>query len=165
MKLIKPQELNTVVTLTCFWRAVQQYPKAYIWFNDEAHFDLNGYMNKQNICVWASEHHHNKMETPLHPEKCMLWCTLSTSWAIFFGDTVTAGHYLHVPQEECLPFLKGMCVSFRWTFFQQDRALPHTSNLMLNVLSEHFDNRVLSYHFPEQLGYGWSWPPYSLGRF
>jgi hypothetical protein len=50
-----------------------------IWFNDEAHFDLNGCVNNQNICVWASEHHHNIMETPLHPEKCTVWCALSTS--------------------------------------------------------------------------------------
>jgi hypothetical protein len=72
----------------------------------------------------------------------------------FLGvGTLTADHYLHVPQEEFLPFLKGMCVSFRETFFLQDRALPHTSNSALNVLSEHFDNGVLLFHFPEWSGF------------
>jgi hypothetical protein len=47
----------------------------------------------------ASEQLHNIMETPLHPQKCTLWNTLSTSGnvgSIFFSDTVTADHYLHV---------------------------------------------------------------------
>jgi hypothetical protein len=40
-----------------------------IWFSDEAHFHLNSYVNNQNMCVWASKHQHNIMETLLHSQK------------------------------------------------------------------------------------------------
>jgi hypothetical protein len=99
-----------------------------IWFSDEAHFHLNGYVNRQNMLLWASQHLHNIMETPLHPQKCTVWCTLSTSGGVgpmFFDDTVTADCYLHVLQEEFFLFLQGMGVTFRETFFQQDGARPH----------------------------------------
>jgi hypothetical protein len=43
-------------------------------------------------------------------------------WTDFLNSTVTADHYLSVLQEEFLLCLQGMGVSFRKTFFQQDRA-------------------------------------------
>jgi hypothetical protein len=47
-----------------------------IWLSDEAHFHLSGFVNKQNMRVWASEHPHNIMETPLHPQdaRCVALC-------------------------------------------------------------------------------------------
>jgi hypothetical protein len=51
----------------------------------------------------------------------MVWCALSTSGTvgqIFFDNTVTADHYLHVCQEEFFLFLQGMGVNFRETFLQ-----------------------------------------------
>jgi hypothetical protein len=70
-----------------------------MWFSDEANFHLNGCVNKQNINVWASDHLHNIMETYLQPEKCSVWCFLSSGGIVgpvFFDDTVIADHYLHV---------------------------------------------------------------------
>jgi hypothetical protein len=40
-----------------------------IWFSDEAHFHMNGYVNKRNRRPWASEHPHIIKETPLRPGK------------------------------------------------------------------------------------------------
>ncbi|GFT28766.1 hypothetical protein TNCV_3584931 [Trichonephila clavipes] len=50
-----------------------------ISFSDEAHFWLNGYVNKQNcrIC-WSEANPQVYVETPLHPEKLTVWCAL---WA------------------------------------------------------------------------------------
>jgi hypothetical protein len=59
------------------------------------------------------------METPLHTEKCTAWCALPKGGIvgpIFFDDTVTADHYLHV---------------------HQDGAWPYTVNAVLDVLNEH----------------------------
>jgi hypothetical protein len=61
----------------------------------------------------------------------------------FFANTVTADHYLFFLQEEFLPFLQGMGVSFGETFFQQVRARPHTVNAVLDVLNENFDGSVV----------------------
>ncbi|GFU54568.1 hypothetical protein TNCV_3025161 [Trichonephila clavipes] len=45
---------------------------------DEAHFWLNGYVNKQNCCVWSEANPEVYVETPLHPEKLTVRCAL---WA------------------------------------------------------------------------------------
>ncbi|GFV52742.1 hypothetical protein TNCV_2874131 [Trichonephila clavipes] len=49
-----------------------------ILFSDEAHFWLNGYVNKQNCRIWSEANPQVYAETPLHPEKLTVWCAL---WA------------------------------------------------------------------------------------
>ncbi|GFT19158.1 uncharacterized protein TNCV_302921 [Trichonephila clavipes] len=49
-----------------------------ILFSDEAHFWLNGYVNKQNCHIWSEANPQVYAETPLHPEKLTVWCAL---WA------------------------------------------------------------------------------------
>ncbi|GFX04918.1 hypothetical protein TNCV_2249011 [Trichonephila clavipes] len=44
-----------------------------ILFSDEAHFWLNGYVNKQ---IWSEANPQVYVETPLHPEKLTVWCAL-----------------------------------------------------------------------------------------
>jgi hypothetical protein len=54
MSLLKPEELTSVVT-KMFLVDNPAVPQS-IWFGDEAHFKLNGYVNKQNMHVWVSDH-------------------------------------------------------------------------------------------------------------
>ncbi|GFX60611.1 uncharacterized protein TNCV_3061841 [Trichonephila clavipes] len=49
-----------------------------ILFSDEAHFWLNGYVNKQNCRIWSEANPQLYVETPLYPGKLTVWCTL---WA------------------------------------------------------------------------------------
>ncbi|GFX69115.1 hypothetical protein TNCV_4946141 [Trichonephila clavipes] len=49
-----------------------------ILFGDEAHFWVNGYVNKQNCRIWSEANPQVYVETPLHPEKLTVWCAL---WA------------------------------------------------------------------------------------
>ncbi|GFV03899.1 uncharacterized protein TNCV_113441 [Trichonephila clavipes] len=49
-----------------------------ILFSDEAHFWLNGYVNKQNCRILSEANPQVCVETPLHPEKLTVWCAL---WA------------------------------------------------------------------------------------
>ncbi|GFY01769.1 hypothetical protein TNCV_1467611 [Trichonephila clavipes] len=49
-----------------------------ILFSDEAHFWLNGYINKQNCRIWSEANPQVYVKTPLHPEKLTVWCAL---WA------------------------------------------------------------------------------------
>ncbi|GFU73781.1 hypothetical protein TNCV_554101 [Trichonephila clavipes] len=49
-----------------------------ILFSDEAHFWLNGYVNKPNCRIWSEANPQVYVETPLHPEKLTVWCAL---WA------------------------------------------------------------------------------------
>ncbi|GFW28276.1 mariner transposase [Trichonephila clavipes] len=49
-----------------------------ILFSNEAHFWLNGYVNKQNCRIWSEANPQVYVETTLHPEKLTVWCAL---WA------------------------------------------------------------------------------------
>ncbi|GFW65140.1 hypothetical protein TNCV_394061 [Trichonephila clavipes] len=49
-----------------------------VLFSDEAHFWLNGYVNKQNCRIWSEANPQVYVETPLHPETLTVWCAL---WA------------------------------------------------------------------------------------
>ncbi|GFX05666.1 hypothetical protein TNCV_3435701 [Trichonephila clavipes] len=46
--------------------------------SDEAHFWLNGYVNKQNCRIWSEANPQVYVETLLHQEKLTVWCAL---WA------------------------------------------------------------------------------------
>ncbi|GFV03168.1 hypothetical protein TNCV_4017651 [Trichonephila clavipes] len=49
-----------------------------ILFSDEAHYWLDGYVNKQNCRIWSEANPQVYAETSLHPEKLTVWCSL---WA------------------------------------------------------------------------------------
>ncbi|GFV54555.1 uncharacterized protein TNCV_955381 [Trichonephila clavipes] len=49
-----------------------------VLFSDEAHYWLNGYVNKQNCRIWSVAKPQVYVEIPLHPEKLTVWCAL---WA------------------------------------------------------------------------------------
>ncbi|GFT82707.1 uncharacterized protein TNCV_1784531 [Trichonephila clavipes] len=44
-----------------------------ILFSDEAHFWLNGYVNKQKCHIWSEANPQVYVETPLHPENLTVW--------------------------------------------------------------------------------------------
>ncbi|GFV27080.1 putative DD41D transposase [Trichonephila clavipes] len=49
-----------------------------ILFSNEAHFWLNGYVNKQNCRIWSEANPQVYVESSLHLEKLTVWCAL---WA------------------------------------------------------------------------------------
>ncbi|GFV99182.1 hypothetical protein TNCV_1511551 [Trichonephila clavipes] len=70
-----------------FWNSYLEQAMTRYWLqesktasqqDDEAHFWLNGYVNKQNCHIWSEANPQVYVETPLHPEKLTVWCAL---WA------------------------------------------------------------------------------------
>ncbi|GFU60555.1 hypothetical protein TNCV_1729861 [Trichonephila clavipes] len=61
-----------------------------ILFSDEAHFWLNGYVNKQNCRIWSEANPQVYIETPLHPEKLTVWCALWAGGIIVSSKTMKA---------------------------------------------------------------------------
>ncbi|GFX40800.1 uncharacterized protein TNCV_3760241 [Trichonephila clavipes] len=51
-----------------------------ILFRDEAHFWLNGYVNKQNCRIWSEANPQVYVETPLHPEKLTICNHVQELW-------------------------------------------------------------------------------------
>ena len=45
-----------------------------IIFSDEAHFDLGGYVNKQNCSISGTENPHAYIEKPMHPKRVTVCC-------------------------------------------------------------------------------------------
>ena len=43
-------------------------------FSDEAYFDLDGYVIKQNCRIWGTENPHAYIEKPIHPKRVTVWC-------------------------------------------------------------------------------------------
>src|SRR6185437_1012909 len=136
-----------------------------IWFSDEAHFWLNGYVNKQNMRFWAAEQPNETVCRPLHPQKTTVWCAISSTaiyGPIFIHETINAERYRDEILEPFIEFLKSHNeVDIESAYFQQDGARPHTANLTLDLLHDAFGNRVLSNRYPERFAVGHHWPPYS----
>jgi hypothetical protein len=45
-----------------------------IIFSDEAHFQLDGYVNTQNCRIWGTENPRVIHEKPLHAQRASVWC-------------------------------------------------------------------------------------------
>lgn len=133
-----------------------------IIFSDEAHFWLNGFVNKQNMRYWAESNPHVIHEAPLHPEKITVWCGLHAGGVIgpyFFVDendrhvTVNGNRYRDMINDYFWPQLNGMDSDDMW--FQQDGATSHTAHVTIDLLKSKFDERVISRNGPVE------WPPRS----
>ncbi|GFV24659.1 DUF4817 domain-containing protein [Trichonephila clavipes] len=107
-----------------------------ILFSDEAHFWLNGYVNKQNCRIWSEANPQVYVETPLHPEKLTVWCAL---WA---GGII--GPYFSKNDE-----------GHNKLWFQQDGATCHTARATIDLLKDTFGDRLISRFGPV------NWPPRS----
>ncbi|GFV20350.1 transposable element Tc3 transposase [Trichonephila clavipes] len=133
-----------------------------ILFSDEAHFLLNGYVNKQNCRIWSEANPQVYVETPLHPEKLTVWCALWAGGIIgpyFFKNdeghnaTVNGDRYRAVVTNCFIPELNNQDVQELW--FQQDGATCHTARATIDLLKDTFGDRLISRFGPV------NWPPRS----
>ncbi|GFS70906.1 hypothetical protein TNCV_2719831 [Trichonephila clavipes] len=109
-----------------------------ILFSDEAHFWLNGYVNKQNCRIWSEANPQVYVETPLHPEKLTVWCAL---WA---GGILLQKR--RRPQRAVVPTQHVT---------QHDGATCHTARAKIDLLKDTFGDRLISRFGPV------NWPPRS----
>ncbi|GFW28834.1 transposable element Tcb2 transposase [Trichonephila clavipes] len=133
-----------------------------ILFSDEAHFWLNGYVNKQNCRIWSEANPQVYVETPLHSEKLTVWCALWAGGIIgpyFFkndeGHNVTGNgdRYRAMITNFFIPELNNHDVQELW--FQQDGATCHTARATIDLLKDTFGDRLISRFGPV------NWPPRS----
>ncbi|GFV04455.1 putative DD41D transposase [Trichonephila clavipes] len=122
-----------------------------ILFSDEAHFWLNGCVNKQNCCIWSEVNPQVYVETPLHKKKLTVWCALWAGGIIglyFFKNddghnvTVNGDRYRAMITNFFIPELNNHDVQELW--FQQDGATCHTARARIDLLKDTFDDRLIS---------------------
>lgn len=120
---------------------------------DESHFQLHGERNKQNLRFWAAENPHIIVEQELHPQKVTVWCGICSFGILgpyFFEDergnpvTVNSERYVEMLQTFLLDAIRQLQLPLDVTWYQQDGARPHTSNMSMEVLREMFPGRLLS---------------------
>ncbi|GFV32494.1 uncharacterized protein TNCV_1677801 [Trichonephila clavipes] len=109
--------------------------------NFEAHFWLNGYVNKQNCRIWSEENPQVYVETPLHPEKLTVWCALWAGGILLQNDeghnvTVNCDRYRDMITNFFIPELNNHDVQELW--FQQDAATCHTARTTIDLLKDTF---------------------------
>ncbi|GFT95711.1 putative DD41D transposase [Trichonephila clavipes] len=105
-----------------------------ILFSDEAHFWLNGYVNKQNCRIWSEANPQVYVETPLHPEK-LTGALYGLVESFFKNDegrnvTVNGDRYRAMITNFFIPELNNHDVQELW--FQQDGATCHTARATID---------------------------------
>ena len=111
-----------------------------IIFSDEAHFDLGGYVNKQNCRICCTQNPHAYIEKPAHPKRVTVWCE-------FWSRGIIGSFVFENEQGEAVT-VNGDCYStmlneFLFTkieeedigniWFEQDGATCHTAEATLDV--------------------------------
>ncbi|GFX68462.1 zinc transporter 9 [Trichonephila clavipes] len=122
-----------------------------ILFSDEAHFWLNGYVNKKNCRIWSEANPQVYVETLLHPEKLTVWCALWAGGIIgpyFFKNneghnvTVNGDWYRAMITNFFIPELNNHDVQELW--FQQDSATCHTARATIDLLKDTLGDHLIS---------------------
>lgn len=133
-----------------------------IFFSDEAHFQVGGYVNKQNCRIWGSENPQVIQERPMHPPRVTVWCALWSGGVVgpyFFENdkgvavTVNSERYGRMIEDFLWPKLEDFDREDMW--FQQDGATCHTTRANLTLLRKKFSGRIIS-RFGDI-----NWPPRS----
>jgi len=124
-----------------------------IFFSDEAHFHLNGHVNRQNCRYWSDTNPKLKHQKPLHSPKVTVWAALSARGIIgpyFYEDqrgnavTVNTERYIAMLQNFFAPALQDFDGFNQRSWFQQDGATCHISNDSLSAVREIFGQKVIS---------------------
>lgn len=122
-----------------------------IFFSDEAHFHLGGYVNTQNCRHWGSENPRVVVEKPMHPLRVTVWCALWSGGVIgpyFFENdegrtvTVNSDRYGQMLTSYFLPAIEDMDTDNMW--FQQDGATCHTTRDNMAIIRSRFEQRLIS---------------------
>ena len=102
--------------------------------SDEAHFDLGGYANKQNCCIWGTDNLHAYIEKLTHPKQVTVWCEFwfrSIIGPFFFENkqgeavTVNGDRYRAILSEFLFIKIEEEDIGHIW--FQQDGATCQTA--------------------------------------
>jgi len=123
-----------------------------LMMSDEAHFHLDGYVNKQNCRFWVAENPRELHQRPLHNANLSVWCGISTVGIVgpyFFEDegatvTVTSGGYVEMLSNFLRPQLRSLRVNMEEMWFQQDGATAHTARASMTVFRQMFPQHVVS---------------------
>jgi len=131
----------------------EEDPELVIVTSDEAHFHLNGNVNKQNFRSWSPMNPRQLHERPLHCDKVTVWAAVAKFGVIgpyFFEEngrsvTVNSARYVAIIRVFLLPALRRRRLNRFRIWFQQDGATAHTSREAMAELRRLFPGKLLSH--------------------
>lgn len=115
--------------------------------SDEARFDTNGNVNKQNWRYWSESNPHLAQEKQTYPDAVTVWAAVSAQGVIgpyFFEGTVNSKSYCRMVKGFLLKRLSSTGLPINKLWFQQDGAKPHTAKASIAQLKQIFGNRIIS---------------------
>jgi hypothetical protein len=118
-----------------------------VWFSDEAHFHLDGVVNKRNMQFWVSENSCVIHEKVHHAPRIRVWVSLSSHvllGPVFYEESVNSDYYLSMLHNTSVPQLLATGLPLQSQWFMQDVARPNTANVVLDFLLDDFDSHVIS---------------------
>lgn len=96
-QVLTPAKQGRVEFTRTFYQMIYsgQLANEQLIFTDEAHFRLDGYVNKQNHRFWGALNPYFSVSKPLHPLKLTAWAAISYDkiYITFFTDNVTGESY------------------------------------------------------------------------
>jgi hypothetical protein len=107
--------------------------------SDEAHFHLNGFVNKQNFRIWGLENPREIMQHESHPLYCTVWAGITSEEIIgpyFLEDEkstsirVNSDSYSRMIRN----FLVPRIIDKPDMWFQQDGVTGNISRNSMNIL-------------------------------
>lgn len=118
------------------------FPSKVFW-SDEAHFKLNGHVNRHNSIYWATENPHVEIQRDVNTPGITVWAAICSDGLIgpfFFSGNVSGESYVSLLNDEFFPAVRDRAdIQDMW--FQQDGAPAHYSNLARRWLDEKFSNQ------------------------
>ena len=131
---------------------------AELTWSDEAHFHLDGGVNRHNCRYWAPENPQWVVEQSLHSPRTTAWAAIwqgGVYGPFFFDGTVNKERYLQMLQKEFWPVVvaEGRANEI---LFMQDGAPPHWGTTVREWLSEQMPQRWMGRDSPNL-----PWPPRS----
>ena len=153
-QMLKPTDLERRVKF-CKWLLERVEENSdflgKLFMSDEAHFSLNGHVNKQNMRFWATENPHQTKEVPLHSERVTVWCGFMENGIIgpyYFENennqavTVNGQRYKDMLNNFLIPAIERM--NLEDLYFQQDGATCHTTRENMAILRSQFPGQLIS---------------------
>ena len=113
-----------------------------LMMSDEAHFQLDGYFNKQNCRFWAAQNPRELHQRPLRTAKVSVYCGISNVGIVgpyFFEEegatvTVISERFVEMQRNFLRPQLRSIRINMEEMWFQQDGATAHTARASMTVV-------------------------------
>jgi len=118
----------------------------WICFSDEATFELNGSVNRQNMRYWADENPHWMRDSHTqYPQKVNVWAGIILNRIIgpfFIEGNINSQNYCNLLRNQVIPAIEDIVGdAFHNVWFQQDGAPAHFSLEARNILNNVFTDR------------------------